>query len=105
MQAYLVRLKENSELVGIFVSPSGDLLWHFIDECCDAYECEFVRLPPGGIYLPSSGAPTVPTTIEYPEDDKDTPDWFAGATLSERWLDIFFSKGRGPDWQPIKPTD
>jgi hypothetical protein len=47
----------------------------------------------------------VPTGVEYPEDEKDIPNWFAGATLSELWLDIFFSKKRGPKWQPLEPSD
>ena len=105
MNAYLVRLKKNAELVGLFVSPSDGMLWEFVDECCDPCECEFVKLPPGGLYLHDAGAPAVPTSIEYPTDDPDIPDWFAGATLSELWLDIFYSKERGPDWEPIEPSD
>lgn len=101
MTVYLVRLKADAELVGIFVSPTDDLLGEFVDECRDPYECEFVELPPGGIYLDSAEAPKVPTNIEYPV--KDIPDWLAGATLSELWLDIFHSKKRGPKWQPIEP--
>lgn len=102
MAAYLVRLKNNAELVGLFVSPTVDLLWEFVDECCDPSECEFVTLPSGGIYLDQAGAPTVPTKIEYPFEDQDIPDWFTGATLSELWLDVFYSKSRGPSWQPVK---
>lgn len=104
MSAYLVRLKKNAELVGLFVSPTADMLWEFVDECTDPYECEFLKLPAGGVYLASAGAPRVPTRIEYPEDDQDIPDWFAGATVSELWLDIFHSKERGPKWRPIEPS-
>ena len=105
MPAYLVRLKKNAELVGLFVSPTEDMLWEFVDECCDPYECEYVKLPPGGIYLDSAGAATVPTNIEYPVDDRHIPDWFAGATVSELWLDIFHSSERGPKWKAIEPPN
>jgi hypothetical protein len=105
MTAYLVRLKKNAELVGLFVSPSDDMLWDFVDECCDPYECEFVRLPAGGVYLSEAGAPAVPTSIEFPVDDRDIPDWFAGATLSELWLDVFYSKECGPYWQAIEASN
>lgn len=105
MTTYLVRLKRNAELVGLFVSPTDDMLGEFVDECCDPYECEFVKLPPGGIFLPSSGAPVVPTKIEYPEDDQNIPDWFARAVTSELWIDIFYSEKRGPKWRPIEPNE
>jgi hypothetical protein len=57
------------------------------------------------MYLDQAGAPTVPTKIEYPVNDHDIPDWFARATLSELWLDIFFSKKRNLEWEPIEPSD
>jgi len=102
METYLVRLKANKELVGLFVSPSKEDLWHFVDECCDPFVCEFLRLPPGGIYRSESGAPRVPTLDRYPEDDKSIPDWFAGATLSELWLHAFYDHAV---WRPIDADD
>jgi hypothetical protein len=105
MPAYLVRLKKNSELVGLFVSPSDNMLWEFVDECCDPLECEFTKLPPGGIYLPGAGAPKLPTSIEYPVDGPEIPDWLAGAVVSELWLDVFYSEEHGPIWQPIEPWE
>jgi hypothetical protein len=41
----------------------------------------------------------VPTAERYPEDN--IPDWFAGATISELWLDAFFDKGDG---EPVEPS-
>jgi hypothetical protein len=64
-----------------------------------------VELPAGGIYLSSARAPTVPTRTEYPVDDGDIPDWFAGAVVSELWLNVFYSKECGPEWQAIEPND
>lgn len=101
MNAYLVRLHKSMELVGLFVSPSENVLWEFVDECCDPDECEFVQLPAGGIYLPKAGGPRVPTCVEYPDDDRDIPDWFADAIASELWIDIFYSEEHGPKWQPV----
>lgn len=100
MRAYLVRLKKNAEIVGVFVSPSVNELRIYVDECCDPFVCEFLTLPPGGIYMSESGAAKVPTVITDPEDDSLYPDWFTGAVISELWLDIFY----GPDdlkWKAI----
>jgi len=105
MTAYLVRLKKNAELVGLFVSPTGDMLWEFIDECCDPYECEFVKLPPGSLYLHQAGAPTVPTLIPDPEQEDSYPDGFSGSIVSELWLGIFHGGHGELEWQPIEPSD
>jgi hypothetical protein len=100
MHAYLVRLKENAELVGLFVSPNTRKLWDYVDECCSPVACEYVALPPGGLYLHKAGAATVPTTID-PDSNDGGPDWFSGATLSQLWHEIFFG-GRGePKWKPV----
>src|SRR5947209_332758 len=101
MQTYLVRLQSNQELVGLFVSPRMDQLWEFVDECCDPFICEFVRLPPGGIYQDHSGAARVPTNERFPVDQDAIPDWFAGATISELWLGAFYDES---NWAPIKPS-
>lgn len=101
MQIFLVRLNRNSELVGIFAAPSADRLWTFVDECCDPGECEFCELPPGSLYLPSAGAPTVPTA--WDPEFEDGPDWFAGAVLSELW-GPFFDKPEAT-WAPIPERD
>jgi hypothetical protein len=99
MDAYLVRLAANKEIVGLFVSPNYEVLIDQIDECCDPYLTEVLELSTGGLYLGSAGAPRVPTAERYPEDN--IPDWFAGATISELWLDAFFDKG---DWEPVEPS-
>lgn len=105
MNAYLVRLKKNAELVGFFVSPSPDDLGTYVDECCNPYECEFVVLPLGGLYLHEAGAPTVPTLIPDPEQEDSYPDWFSGATVSELWLGIFHGGHGELEWQSIEPSD
>ena len=104
MRAYLVRLKKNAELVGLFVSPSVNDLWNYVDECCPPFACEFLRLRPGGLYMDQAGAAKVPTVITDPEDDSLYPDWFAGAVISEFWLDIFYGSG-DLKWKAIEPPD
>lgn len=105
MNTYLVRLRKNAELVGLFVSPDDESLWEFVDECCDPDACEFLELPPGGIYLSNAGAAHVPANISDPENDASFPDWFSGGTISELWLDIFFDHGRDHEWVPIEPDE
>jgi hypothetical protein len=94
VQAYLVRLKKNKEVVGLFVSPSSDNLWEFVDECCPPVDCEYLMLPPGGLYLSAAGAAAIPTAIDAEGDEPD-PDFFSGATVSELWLDHFYDNERG----------
>ena len=103
MNAYLVRLKSNQELVGLFLSPDEEGLWEYVDECTDPDACEFIELPPGSLFHFERGAPRVPTIERYPEDDEKIPDWFAGAILSELWLDAFYGDSEG--WEPIEPID
>jgi hypothetical protein len=104
VRAYLVRLKKNKELVGLFVSPSTDELWEFVDECCSPLECEYVWLRTGGIYLSQAGAATVPTAID-PESSDPGPDWFANATVSELWHEIFFVEPDATKWKPVNTDE
>ena len=101
MEAYLVRLQRNAELVGIFVSPTADHLWDYVDECTNPFVCEYVALPPGGVYWSDAGAAKVPTLISDPENDSLYPDFFTGGTISELWMDIFYGPGT-VKWTPIE---
>lgn len=102
MQAFLVRLKRNQELVGIFLTPTEDELWQYVDEATDVDACECLELPPGGFYFPHSGAPRVPTLICDPNDESSFPDWFSNALVSELWDDIMYSDKHEPDWRPVE---
>lgn len=96
MPAYLVRLKENKEIVGIFVSADKESLSLFVDECCDPAACEYTKLGNGGLFLANRGAPAVPHIFN--EDfDNEAPDWFAGATISDLWP-AFFEEAK---WKPV----
>jgi hypothetical protein len=104
MNTYLVRLKRNRELVGLFVSPNTEDLWDYVDECTESGECEYLELPPGGFHFPNAGAPRVPTLTSVPEVEESFPDWFTGAVLSELWYDIFYTGDREAEWEPVVPA-
>jgi hypothetical protein len=104
VNAYLVRLKANAELVGLFVAPSLGQLTELIDECCPPRDCEYLLLRNGGIYLHQAGAAKVPTSIDSESDDPG-PDWFSGATVSELWLDIFYRGGDGLKWKAVNTEE
>jgi hypothetical protein len=102
MSAYLVRLKSNRELVGLFVSDSTDDLCLLIDECCDPSDCEYKPLPRGGIYYEKAGAPDISTIYrDEPGTGEKMPDWFAGATLSDHWYGIFESERGEKGWKAL----
>lgn len=98
MSAYLVRIAEDHEIVGLFTAPNLEMLCEAIDECCDPQECEYIRLPSiGGLRLSAAGAPAVPDLNDSETDP--APDWFAGADVSEAWEDIFYTEKK--KWRPI----
>lgn len=50
MRAFLVRVIETKDLVGIFVASSVLELADLVDECCDPHMCEYVSAKSGGLY-------------------------------------------------------
>jgi hypothetical protein len=64
MAGYVVRLRENGELAGIFWVPSPFDLHEHVCEVADPTECEYSTLPPGGIIWPCK-AVAVPMLGEY----------------------------------------
>lgn len=102
MGAYLVRLKTTRELVGLFVAPTARELWRYVDECCDTCDCEYVPLPAGGMYHSEAGAPDVPTIYkDEPGTREKMPNWFAGATMSDQWLDVFEGEKGEKGWRHL----
>ncbi|SFN80818.1 hypothetical protein SAMN05216573_12256 [Bradyrhizobium sp. Rc3b] len=91
MPAYLVRIIENRDLVGIFIADDEDDLAFVMDECTDAPGGEYVELPAGGIMWDSPAKP-VPLQTGDPEDMESEPEEFpwAGASLTERWWYIAY---------------
>ena len=71
MSAYLVRVQNTHELVGIFWANNlVDLGWT-IDEALDPSECEYKKLKFGGIYWGSSVDVTLP--LKLSDDDESDP--------------------------------
>jgi len=100
MPTYLVRLKANRELVGLFDTADPKSLWDYVDECCDISDCEYVQLPRGGIYHESAGAPDVPTVFrDEPGTGEKMPDWFSGATMTDNWASVFESEDGEKGWK------
>lgn len=96
MQAYVVRLKDTKELVSITIASSLNDLAFLVDECTDVDQCEYARLPAGGIYWPDREAAVVPSEID---ENGDGPDMFKGAEISEYWLD--YLHGDKARWKPV----
>jgi hypothetical protein len=99
--AYLVRIIETRDLVGIFVAEDEDDLAIAVDECTDVPDCEYVELPAGGIMWTSPAKP-VPLQTGDPEDDESEPEEFpwAGASLTERWWYIAYGMDE-VEWTPF----
>lgn len=100
MDAYIVRFSKTKQLLGIFVSPSEDRLWWYVDEATDVRDCDFLKLPAGGAYVVDRDTPTVPTIADATADAKE-PDWLGGCVPSERWDEIFRTAECDQDWRPI----
>jgi hypothetical protein len=105
MPTFLVRIIETHDLVGIFVAQNIHRLAILIDECTDPGDCEFLRLPAGGVMWTS---PAVPIPIERSDDNDDLGDpdpvpW-ARATLTESWWSGFHGY-IDDDWIPLFPED
>ena len=100
MPTYLVRLKANRELVGLFNADDPNDLWTYVDECCDISDCEYLPLPRGGMYHSGAGAPDVPTVWrDQPGTVEKMPDWFSGATMTDNWAEVFESEKGEKGWQ------
>lgn len=101
-QAYLVRLIDNREFVGVFVAGARAQLADLIDELCPPSRCEAAPIHVGGIYV-AKKAPTVP----YPQPAKGDadpafPPLFREPQLTEDWWQAVhgWSKLR---WRTVVP--
>lgn len=91
MPAYLVRLIETHDFVGIYSVDTILQLIVIVDECTDPGACEYTRLrAPGGVMWE---APAISVPVERPEDaDGSEPDpvpW-GEASVTERWFNVIY---------------
>lgn len=77
--AYLVRVIDSKEFVGIFWASSIAWLAALVDEVCDPGACEFKRLSDGGFYI--HGAAGI-----VPCDGRDGDIYFDGTGDEPWWL-------------------
>jgi len=104
MCAYVVRIIDDHDLVGIFVATNRFQLQMFVDECTDIDECEFAPLPAGGIYW---DVPAVQIPVPEGEAD-DGPNFDPSAaptvpwsklTVSDSWFSALYEPIRR--WRPL----
>lgn len=98
MTAYLVRLADDHQVVGIFVAEDMGELAYLVDQACDPRTTEYLELPSGGAYV---GAPTaaqwplrmVSEDSAHPEDENPLrgaalDDAWHGASIEGEWLPL-----------------
>ena len=104
MPAYLVRIIETRDLVGIFVADDEGAVQRAVDECTDVPDCEYVEVPSGGVMWESPAVP-VPLDTAAKGDDEDaeiaTLPW-SGASLTEGWWN-FVHGFEDAEWTPFCP--
>lgn len=83
MNAYLVRLIENKELVGIFCCERAELDW-LVDECTEPDACEFASIGSGGIMW-EGRAPRVPFWEQSRLSDQEIDDMVEDDNWDNLW--------------------
>ena len=101
MNVYLVRLIEEQEIVGVFAAKNISNLFDLVDECVSPYDCEYARLPEGGLYWSAPKSPKV--SLKQFDEDADEINWFGrqyNVTLNETWT-YEFECGDKMIWSPL----
>jgi hypothetical protein len=106
MTAYIVRLSDNKELVGLFWSNSLRGLGWAIDECCNPYACEYKKVDDGGIFWSDKVPIKIPILInkdemiddDYYETIEKTKNELVGFEFSDAFDDAFFSENGWKKW-------
>lgn len=94
MPAYLVRMIKDKDIVGIYSAPTIDYLIELVDECIAAHFCEYLKLPPGGIYW-SGSAVAVPLPQITPKNEEQGYELIPGGpNVTEEWLQPFYEEER-----------
>lgn len=94
MPAYLVRIIDTHDLVGVFSADNIDQLIILIDECTEPDACEYTRMGPGGLMWES---PAVPIPVKLPQDDdggEPDPVPWAAVSVTEAWWNYFYGHAR-----------
>ena len=76
-------------------------LFDLVDECVSPYDCEYARLPEGGLYWSAPKSPKV--SLKQFDEDADEINWFGrqyNVTLNETWT-YEFECGDKMIWSPL----
>lgn len=97
MTAYLVRVRETKEAVGIYNAFDSVGLFRAIDEHTDPFNCEYTVLPEGGIFFKG----TCPSIPNEKLDERLKALW-KDPEITERWEEVLCSgkrNGRKAGWK------
>lgn len=104
MQAYLVRLCDDRQVVGIYAAASLTALQDLVDECTDPAGCEYLAVGQGGIFQPSRvGGQFPPRNSGEPlyEPHPDDGQALCGASYTDGW-DARLHSGKA--WKALVPA-
>lgn len=82
MTAFIVRVIEDHEFVGIVSCDCPDSIFWIVDEFCDPHQCEFAEMPDGMLFA-RDGAPKVRDDLG--DDTEKDENFLGGAALCEEW--------------------
>ena len=103
MTPYLVRLIGTRDLVGFYTARSIGQLQDLVDECVNIDQCEYIKLPPGGIQWESTAVEVpllMPANDIGDENSYPSAPW-AEATATSSWDEVLRSQSDG--WRPLFP--
>lgn len=107
LTVYVVRLKKDEEIVGIFACQRGDLPW-LVDECADVDKCEYASIGAGAILW--EGRTTIKAPFPQSKDPIENEDLmeetftnlFKDASLSESWAARLCGHTRKLKWRQLE---
>lgn len=101
LRAYIVRMVDNKQLVGVFAAASTDALEGLVDECTECAYCEYMEVPFISVIWPGDRAPALTDDgIEYQGGENDDGD---GGYVSDTMLGHIAEWHDAADWVPFTP--
>ena len=100
MKLFLVRFKEDKDIVGILACEHEDDLFMLVDECCDPHDCEAMEIKSlGGIFWHNHNCPKVGVSVR----GDNFPDFFKVEEInfSECWQDFIYFNVPKKSWKDV----
>lgn len=88
MTAYVVRVMNSQELVGLFSASNLTSLIELVDHVCDPGACEYARLRDGGMIFEGT-APVVPLVLIRGDEDGNDPLLRPSDFAGSWWNDLY----------------